>query len=352
MFKSKRYIGILISLVMGLIIFSWQPAIFASGNLKTKLLIKAEGGGDTVLIKGPAPASWEGSTYAEGDYERYIPFKVGVRKYMMRRYLIHVPAGYDDNTPVPVVLVLHGGGGDAGQMRWSSQMDKKADMAQFIAVYPEGTGPYKKHLLTWNVGPGYGYAWENNIDDVSYIGKVLDDLGKLFRIDTKRIYATGLSNGAMLSYLLASDMPDRIAAIAPIGAALPPQYLDIKRPISLIHFHGLKDEQFPFNGGAGEPLFEGSDAINTFEPVMDTINWYIANDGCPQEPLKTYSVGKAVCMVYGPGKDGSEVVLWTIEDGGHTWPGGRSKLKKLGKVSQDISANDLMWEFFVKHPQP
>ncbi len=83
---------------------------------------------------------------------------------------------------------------------------------------------------------------------------------------------------------------------------------------------------------------------------MDTINWYIKNNRCSSKPSQTYIKGQATGQVYGPGKDGSEVILWTIKDGGHTWPGGRNILKKLGKVSQDISANNLMWEFFKRHP--
>lgn len=329
MTKSRRYAGpTAFFMILGL--FLWSSSIPTQAQVLTTII-------------GPAPKSYQDSPYKSGNYERYLFFE-GRR----RRYLIHVPSSYRKNQPVPVILVFHGGGSNAEQIRWATRMDKKSDSAGFIAVYPDGTGRYKR-FLTFNVGPGFGYAWKNKINDVGFVEVLLDDLEKLFNIDSKRIYATGLSNGAMMSYRLASDLPDRIAAIAPVGAVLPVSWLSFKKPVSIIHFHGLKDEQAPFQGGNGKPAFSLG-KVKKFAPVMDTINWYVKNSGCSLTPSQTYTKGQATGRVYGPGKNGAEVILWTIKDGGHTWPGGRNILKRLGKVSYDISANDLMWDFFKRHP--
>jgi len=296
-----------------------------------------------VVITGDAPDSFEKSRYGPGDYERFINF--GGRR---RRYLVHVPVGYKKTSSAPLVLVFHGGGGSAGNMPFTTRMNEKSESEGFIAVYPDGTGLNKRKHHSFNVGPGYGYAWQHKINDVGFVKSLLDDVAKLFNIDAKRVYSTGYSNGAMMSYRLASEMPERIAAIAPIGGALSPGWLAFKKPVSVIHFHGLKDNFFPFEGNKGRSILPKS-TWSTFAPVEETLAWYIKNNGCPKSPSREHRKGNAVCKVYGPCKGGSEVVLWTILDGGHTWPGGRGG-GNLGKVSTDISANDLMWEFFKKHP--
>ena len=281
-----------------------------------------------------------------GDYPRNL--KVGE---LDRNYIVHVPAKYDPRVPTPVVLSFHGGGSNAEQMVKFCGLNEKADEAGFIVVYPSGTGRLEK-LLTFNGGNCCGYAMNKNVDDVGFVRALLDDLATVANIDAKRVFATGMSNGGIISYRLASELSDRIAAIAPVGGPMGTETCNPKRPVPVIHFHGTDDEYAPFLGGKGTRSISGTD----FYSVEHSVRAWVKANGCSEEPVVTKLPDKAgdgmmvTKKTYGPGKDGAEVVLIEIEGGGHTWPGQEPRVKFLGKSTKDISANDLMWEFFQKHP--
>jgi polyhydroxybutyrate depolymerase len=270
-----------------------------------------------------------------------------------RHYAVHAPPNYDPMRPIAVILNFHGGGGNSKTQRTISQMDQSSDRYGFIVVYPEGTGA-KLRLInpegyTWNAGACCGWAMENRVDDVGFVNAMLDDLEKYYNIDKKRVYATGISNGAMLCYRLACELSHRIAAIAPVAGTMGVSYCRSTRPVSVMHFHGTADQFVPFAGGAGSRSLPGQ----YFESVETTIAFWVKQDGISGGPARTVKSGQATGYYYGPGAAGAEVVLWVIEGGGHTWPGGRFGFlgqNFLGPLTQDISANDLMWEFFQKHP--
>ncbi len=150
-----------------------------------------------------------------------------------------------------MVLAFYGGGANASNMVVYSGLNEKADDAGFIVVYPSGTGRLEK-ILTFNGGNCCGYVMNNQIDDVEFTRMVLDDLATAANIDPKRVFATGMSNGGIMSYLLASELSDRIAAIAPVGGPMGTESCKPKRPVSVIHFHGTEDECAPFHGGRGK----------------------------------------------------------------------------------------------------
>ncbi|GAG34507.1 unnamed protein product, partial [marine sediment metagenome] len=164
-------------------------------------------------------------------------------------------------------------------------------------------------------------------------------------------FATGMSNGAIMAYRLASELSDRIAAIAPVGGPMGTETCNPKRPVSVMHFHGTDDESAPFDGGKGRGP-SGTD----FYSVDHSIQAWIKANGCKREPVVTKLPDKAIDgtaitrKTYGSGKDEAEVVLIEVEGGGHTWPGQQPRVRFLGKSTKNISANDLMWEFFQKHP--
>ena len=182
---------------------------------------------------------------APGDHTRTL--QVDGRE---RSWLIHVPPKYDPQKRSPVVLIFHGGGSNAEQMIRFCGLNEKADQQGFIAVYPRGTGRFER-LLTWNGGNCCGYAQSNKVDDVAFVRALLDDLATVANIDPKRVYATGMSNGAIMCYLLASELSDRIAAIAPVAGPMGTEMCSPKRPVPVIHFHGTDDQFAPFNGGKG-----------------------------------------------------------------------------------------------------
>jgi len=266
-----------------------------------------------------------------------------------RSYIVHIPPKYDSKQPTPLVLAFHGGGGNAQIMMRFYGLNDKADKGGFIVAYPNGTGR-SENILTWNGGNCCGYAQLNNVDDVGFVRVVLDDLAKVVSVDSKRVFATGMSNGGILCYRLASELSDRIAAIAPVSGTMGTATCKPKRPVSVMHFHGTADEVVPFKGGKGSNRL--TQQIN-FYSVEHSINAWVKANGCSEKPTVTDMPKKTDDMAvqrktYGQGKDGTEVVLFIINGGGHAWPGrGRGV---LGKTTKNISADDLMWEFFKRHP--
>jgi polyhydroxybutyrate depolymerase len=250
---------------------------------------------------------------------------------------------------MPVVLVLHGAATNGAITVFFTGMNQKADDAGFVAVYPNGTG-LAGLMLTWNAGR-FGGGAGKKADDVAFIANVLDDLATVVNVDPKRVYATGMSNGGMMCYRLAAELSDRIAAIAPVAGTMAIDNYNPKRPVPVIHFHGAADKIVPLAGPGGRtPKFIG------FKSVEDSIRTCIKANGCPEEPRTEElpdKVGDGTTVTkktYGPGKDGAEVVLFVIEGGGHTWPGQQPSVGFIGKSTKNISANDLIWEFFEKHP--
>lgn len=267
-----------------------------------------------------------------------------------RSYLVHVPPQYGPTTAMPVVLAFHGGGANAENMVVFSGLNEKADQAGFIVVYPEGSGRLQR-MLTFNAGNCCGHAAARSIDDVAFTRLVLDDLERIATIDRRRVFATGMSNGAMMCYRLASELSDRIAAIAPVAGPMGTKDCRPGRAVSVMHFHGDADEFAPFRGGRGRGP-SGTD----FYSVQHSIDTWVAANGCKPTPQTTplpdrADDGTTVKEIrYDSGRDGAEVVLVAIEGGGHTWPGREPRLRALGTSTQDISANDMMWEFFQQHP--
>ena len=268
-----------------------------------------------------------------------------------RSYLIHVPASYNPRQPTPVVLIFHAALLNAQQMVQFCGLNEKAEAERFLAVYPNGTG-WVARMLTWNAGVCCGQAERNNVDDVAFTRALLDDLATVANVDAKRVYATGMSNGAMLVYRLAAELSDRIAAVAPVAGPMGLETCHPDRPVSVIHFHGDDDRFAPFGGGRGSK----SISRNEFKSVEHSIRMWAQANGCPDTPMvakipQQIDDGTTVQRTtYGPGNEGAEVVLYTVRGGGHTWPGRDPVVDFLGKSTRNIAANDLMWEFFRRHP--
>lgn len=268
-----------------------------------------------------------------------------------RSYVVHVPKRQGEAERMPVVLVLHGATMNGPVMAWFTDFNLKADEAGFIAVYPNGTG--KRSSFYWNGGRCCGPAIKNNVDDVAFIDALLDDLAANYAVDDRRVYVTGISNGGIMAYRLAAELSDRIAAIAPVAGCLEIELGELKRPVSVLHFHGTRDDFVPFAGGKGEKSITGT----RFRSVEQSVALWAKANGCGENmTIEVLSKSGDELTVtrksYGPGKDGAEVALVVIEGGGHTWPGKKPPIKILGKSALNISANDLMWDFFQRHALP
>jgi polyhydroxybutyrate depolymerase len=282
-----------------------------------------------------------------GDYQRPLPF--GGRE---RSYRFHVPPAGETGNPLPVVLGLHGGASNGRAFSLASGLSDKADAASFVAVYPDGTGQREK-LLAWNAGNCCGYARDEMVDDVGFVRAVLDDLATVVPVDSDRVFATGLSNGAMLSYRLAAEMADRIAAIAPVAGPMALDACRPSRPVSVIHLHGTEDQFTPLEGGVGRRSVSRTQHAS----VATTIQAWVAADGCPPEPIVAQlppvrdDGTQIVRYRYGPGREGSEVELYIIHGGGHTWPARKGNTFLFGKSTENLIANDVIWDFFQRHPR-
>lgn len=309
-----------------------------------------------------------------GDYVREVSGWKG------RNYNLHIPASYKD-APAPVVVALHGGGGNSktqieltcpgGDENHPKCLDKLADREGFIVVYPNGT-PNKTLLSasrfrTWNATGGInekyrcigGAACSENVDDIAYFKALIEEVSKVVYIDEKRIYVTGISNGGAMAHRLACELSDRIAAIAPVAAGN--QYAavwgcNIKRPVPILEIHGLEDKQWPYEGGYGEPAFgfipqgEREEYKKIMVLIHDSIADWAKRNGCAPTPQIENS-GSITKETYGKCENNAEVIHYKIKDAGHTWPQGYQYFDEsyVGKTSQEINANEVIWEFFKKH---
>jgi polyhydroxybutyrate depolymerase len=253
-----------------------------------------------------------------------------------RTYFLHVPRGYDGTRPAPLVVLLHGAGQSPRSAEKMSGMSAKADTENFLVVYPSGTGRLSS-MPTWNSGACCGYAMENNVDDVGFLRALLNKLEQDYAVDRKRVFVTGISNGGMMSYRLACELADRIAAIAPVeGAQDTPCHPS--SPVSVVIFHGTADRLVPFNGGT-TPFQIGS--IRSDTPVADTVSFWVKEDGCLPVP-RHEEAGVLHTDLYSGCNEGAAVELCAIDGGHHAWPGTRTS-------GNDVAATDLIWSFFSTH---
>jgi polyhydroxybutyrate depolymerase len=305
-----------------------------------------------------------------GDYEIAVPHDGRTRT-----ALVHVPDRVAaDTRPIPVVLNFHGGGGNARAHRDYVRMDAIADREGFIIVYPNGTGRLDDRLLTWNAGLCCGYALTEKVDDVGFVRALIAALALRAPIDSARVYATGLSNGAMMSYRLAAQLSDRIAAIAPVAGSmvLPERRVDDvtpalavpgKRAVPILHVHSVDDRRALYFGGVGESFPFTN--IRTQHPNAEEVLYrWVSFEGCAPKPLvRETRRGKpggataahAATLYVFPGcRDGGEIALWKLAGAGHVWPGGQIDYlpRVLGPGTDVIDANEEIWKFLKRFALP
>jgi polyhydroxybutyrate depolymerase len=265
-----------------------------------------------------------------------------------RDYIFYVPSSFDSTQPAALVMVFHGGGGKARNAVRMTDFSALADEKGFLVVYPNGTGPLEEQVLTWNGGTCCGNAMLNNVDDVGFARAILDDLQTIAAIDLKRVYATGMSNGGIMSYRLACEAADVFAAIGSVAGTQNFAPCQPTERVAVIHFHGTNDQHLPYNGGVGAESLVGTD----FASVQDSVGFWVAFNGCNSQPV-TNELNEIRREVWEGCEGGSSVELVTIVGGGHAWPGSQSPGWVGGdEPTQSISATKLIWEFFVAHPKP
>jgi polyhydroxybutyrate depolymerase len=294
----------------------------------------------SLLAVGQALAQTERRTLEFGGYSR--------------TYLLHVPPALQTARPAPLVIVFHGGGGQGFGTERLTHFSRIADRENFVVAYPDGIG------RQWNDGRTVRGlpAQREQVDDVAFISAMIESIAGERAIDRKRIYATGISNGAIFSHFLAARLSTKIAAIAPVVGGMAENVARDFRPaepVSVLIIQGTLDPLVPFDGGAVARRNHGR-----IIPTHDAIRLWVTCDHCAPNPRHGELPDRDPadgCRVrtaaWSSGRGGSDVTLYTIEGGGHTWPGGAQYLPRwiVGAVCRDFDASEEIWSFFKLHPK-
>ena len=260
-----------------------------------------------------------------------------------RKYLLHVPETYGPKEPVPLIITIHGYAEWPAHQAQISHWNELADQYGFIVVYPAGTG----FPLHWRTSGGVND--QGSMEDVLFLGELIDQLEVDYNIDPARIYVNGFSNGGGMTYLAGCKLQKRIAALGMISGA----YLTEKenclsiRPVPTILFHGKLDQIVPYQGGRSK----------SFDyPFPDIEQWVVelaSTNGCQVEKPESSTIGEVVEEKYFNCQSGAEVIFYSILNGGHAWPGGEPLPEWIaGYTTDEINATELMWDFFQRHPLP
>jgi polyhydroxybutyrate depolymerase len=277
-----------------------------------------------------------------------------------RRYLVHLPQGYDRDRKWPVVIMFHGGGGKGRTAMWDTGWAELADQEGFLAVFPEGTPPdpsrpsaFVGNPQTWNDGSRRPTvtAAERKVPDVKFVSALLADLKQHFHADDRRIYATGFSNGASMSFRLARELPAEFAAIAPVAGAdwlsgtLP------DRPVPVLYITGSADPLNPLDGGE---IHIGRRSYGEKPASGEMIRKWAKLHGCEPEPSVILDEKATRAIAYRQPGGGQPVVFYTLDGHGHHWPGGKVILpgRLAGENTATIKATKVIWQFFKKQALP
>ena len=258
---------------------------------------------------------------------------------IQRNYILYIPELYDGSSDVPLVLNFHGFGSNANQQMFYGDFRDIADTEGFLLVHPEGTTFIGNQF--WNVGfPGLS----STVDDVGFTEALIDELATLYAIDLDRVYATGMSNGGFMSFLLACQLSEKIAAVASVTGSVTQDTFDdcnAQHPIPVLQIHGTDDGVVLYNGN------------NLSIPIADVISYWVDYNNCETAPTTTtlpdvdVSDGSTVeHSVYEDGDNGITTEHMKVIGGGHTWPG--SVINTAG-TNQDIDASMEIWLFFSRY---
>jgi len=286
--------------------------------------------------------------------------KPGTREFSLehdrieRTYLLHLPPQYDGTKPLPMVMFFHGGFGTAKHAAEHYGWNEKADAEGFIVVFGNGTGT----IQTWNATHCCGSALRNKIDDVGYVKALVADLQSKLKIDAKRIYATGMSNGGMLSHRLGAELPQIFAAIAPVAGSIggkenptatEKRIPEPANPVATIIVHGKADQHVRYEGGQSN----GVERNRVDLSVADAVQFWVKANRCSATPQKEELKDGKVLKEFYASDSGADVVLYSVVNGGHAWPGGKKTRMRAGydDASQVMNATDTIWEFFKAHPK-
>jgi polyhydroxybutyrate depolymerase len=262
-----------------------------------------------------------------------------------RRYLLYVPKTYDRSKATPLVISIHPAATWPAVEMNISRWNELAEQYGFLVVYPAGSGAFfgtfARGASVWPGGP------HTLPRDVRFISDLIDKLEAEYNIDPNRIYANGMSNGGNMAFLLSCTVSDRIAAVGVVAGAQPQSWdCGGSKAVPTVAFHGTADKFAPYLGG------ESPIAPLPFANIPDWTARVAQRNQCQGDPSDTRITASVRRLAYTNCAENADVILYTVEGGGHTWPGGKPLLGWIaGRTTRDINATSLMWEFFVQHPR-
>lgn len=250
----------------------------------------------------------------------------------------------------PLVMAFHEGEGSGDRFDDNIKMTTLSDRHNFILIYPNGISK------NWNDGRP---EVAPHSDDITFVDRMLEEIKQRHKVDAKKIYATGLSNGGLFTFRLACERANVFAAIAPVAANMGlnlSQICQPSRPVPILNIVGTEDKIVPMTGGEVKGAFRLRN-LGRILSSNETLNFWIVKNKCSNKPNVEKVIENdrkdgthALLEKYEGCSDSADVYRWVIGDGGHTWPSGNPKNKLNGKVSQEINASEVIWDFFAKHP--
>ena len=260
-------------------------------------------------------------------------------KGMERSYRLYVPRSLPADGAAALVVAMHGGLGTPEQFAENSRFDQAAEAHGFLVVYPEGVG------RTWNGGACCGQAARQNIDDVAFISALIDHLREGFDIDPNRVFATGHSNGAIMSFRLACELSDKIAGIGAVAGSLEVSTCSAPRPVAVLAIHGDADQNHPLVGGMGPNSVAGV----PFASLASSMEALRKANGC-SAATDTSREGAVTTSIWRGCRPGGETEQRIIAGASHAWPGAtRAGSALVGPPSQALDATEEVWRFFETH---
>ena len=266
---------------------------------------------------------------------------------VQRCYYLYVPPGYDPARPPPVVVSFHGFSSNPASQALISGWHRLAEQEGFLVVYPQGTDFPQR----WNAGAAWG---ELDVNDVQFFRDILDDLASVEPVDLSRVYISGFSNGGGMAVRIACEASGEVAAIGSVaGAVVDLRDCNPLRPVPIIAFHGTADPIVPYEGGMlrGSFLHDAAGATrapNFFVGAEDWVATWAEWNGCDSQQAVISPQGDVRVTRYTGCDQNATVILYTIEGGGHTWPGGWP-IPAVGATSREIDATEEQWQFFQRY---
>jgi len=269
-----------------------------------------------------------------------------------RTYFLHLPHAYRSEAKLPLVIVLHGGGKGNGHTPGKYLgFTALADMKGFVVVYPNGIDDH------WNDGRGVTYrgASDNSVDDVGFISQLIDKLIKVYKVDSHKVYVTGISNGGIMTLRLGCEISSKLAAIAPIAANIPKNIMNACKPdapLPILLMDGTDDHVVPYNGGYVHFLWRKmGEVVSTKETILFWVRHNHCNVTAKEKELPDIDLtdgSRVTVTTYANPKNRCNVILYTIHGGGHTLPGSNipDRPLLLGKKNKDINGAEVIWQFF------